>query len=789
MLLAGNYQLPVTTNYFAQLANDKGRASGVAVTPDPERQQMALMTLMALMAWYCVLACTTKLSVSFAPTFIYRTFAAGNHPPQQTRPSIARHIAFIRQTRRAMGDTYRPSKRPSRERPLADRMTFTGSGGNRPDNQTQFTFEHSHEAPSFPPASSSNARESDHPSARRRKRGGASHPFGNRGNGNRRGRGGFKKTAPHERALLTHRDAGTPERALGVADGSNRFLNPDDMSDDEDSDMDVDSSREGEEGESSEGREPKAARTQAKRADGDSVPKWSNPDPYTVLPPPDETTGKKRDVVKLIRKTRNAEAEKVVGHNSVAANNDFISLFDTDEEDEADEPARGSLNEMAHIQDVVKREQESMAPRSRQSRSPLSRSRRSRSPRSRSPRSRSPRSRSPLPRSQQRAPRKRPTRPTVILQEWRPRYNINSTPWLPSDDAYSHLSLTPDKWLHNEILDFYDFVAPKAFEHDQRNRLVERINAALGPHRFAYDNGRVLCFGSYPAGLYLPTADMDLVYVSDKHYNGGAPVVDMSDKRLGKGILHKAAKKLKDTGIPQGYAQVINAKVPIIKFQDKLTKLQVDISFENLSGVQAQATFAEWKRDYPDMVYLVALMKQFLAMRGLNEVHTGGIGGYTIICLIVHYLQLTPKPENLGECLLGFLACYGSQFDLSKYRIQMHPPALVEKASHYRRSQYWDLCSPLLANNLQTAYGIDGRQEKYDGLSIQDPNRPDNNISGGSHKAQVVFDAFREASETLRDRIQASRSGQNIGPSLLGCILGGNYEAYAKQRNHLKSLK
>lgn len=36
----------------------------------------------------------------------------------------------------------------------------------------------------------------------------------------------------------------------------------------------------------------------------DSMPRWSNPDPYTALPPPDESSRKKKDVVKLIRKAR-----------------------------------------------------------------------------------------------------------------------------------------------------------------------------------------------------------------------------------------------------------------------------------------------------------------------------------------------------------------------------------------------------------------------------------------------------------------------------------------------------
>jgi non-canonical poly(A) RNA polymerase PAPD5/7 len=242
--------------------------------------------------------------------------------------------------------------------------------------------------------------------------------------------------------------------------------------------------------------------------------------------------------------------------------------------------------------------------------------------------------------------------------------------------------LTPIR-LHNEILDFYDFVAPQPFEHEQRNKLVNRVNSALGVNRFPNDNGRVLCFGSFPAGLYLPTADMDLVYVSDRHYNGGPPVVDLSARHSSKSLLHKAAARLTQTRLAADRPQVIPARIPIIKYKDSLTGLQVDISFENLSGVQAQATFAQWKRQYPDMIYMVALLKQFLVMHGLNEVHTGGIGGYSIICLIVSYIQHNPKPENLGECFLGFLKYYGN-FDLSRKRIQMHPPAIIDKVSEFR---------------------------------------------------------------------------------------------------------
>lgn len=336
-----------------------------------------------------------------------------------------------------MVDSYRPGRDArDRSRPLADRMTFTGGSGDsyRPggdnDNRSQFTFESNHPAPRFPPSGPANSRGPSGPAAsRRRGRGGASRgPSRNdgRSNANGRRRPPFKKAAPHERALLQHRDNQSPERALGVAANSNRFQNPDDLSDDDEADMDVedDDSEDGEHsGDASESK-PKAARTQVKRPDGDSVPKWSNPDPYTALPPPDETTGKRLDVVKLIRRAKNQEAEKATGHNSVVANDDFISFGDDhdddqddeDDEEDAQETTQGSLNDFARNSSGPGRNgQEAAGLEHRAPRGP-------------------------------KANNKRKATASGIVDEWLPVRNGDPTPWLPSPDAYAHLAREPEKW-------------------------------------------------------------------------------------------------------------------------------------------------------------------------------------------------------------------------------------------------------------------------------------------------------------------------------------------------------
>lgn len=82
-----------------------------------------------------------------------------------------------------------------------------------------------------------------------------------------------------------------------------------------------------EESEDDEGRPSKKQRIGNLDGPITSVAKaWSNPDPYTALPPPEEGVGKRLDVVKLIRKAKiDDDASKP---SSLADNEDFIS-FDT----------------------------------------------------------------------------------------------------------------------------------------------------------------------------------------------------------------------------------------------------------------------------------------------------------------------------------------------------------------------------------------------------------------------------------------------------------------------------
>lgn len=119
-----------------------------------------------------------------------------------------------------------------------------------------------------------------------------------------------------------------PEESVHNSEGA-KYRDLDELSDDDELDMDI-SSRSSQS--DTEGPAKKRARTAMADESADATPKWSNPDPYTALPCPDETTRKKRDVVKLIRKAR-LEESTIQPVASTEAE-DFLSFDLSDNESE-----------------------------------------------------------------------------------------------------------------------------------------------------------------------------------------------------------------------------------------------------------------------------------------------------------------------------------------------------------------------------------------------------------------------------------------------------------------------
>lgn len=337
-------------------------------------------------------------------------------------------------------------------------------------------------------------------------------------------------------------------------------------------------------------------------------------------------------------------------------------------------------------------------------------------------------------------------------------------------------------------MDFYNYVRPRDFEQRIRDNLVDNLRKAMRRDGRNFASASVHPFGSFMSGLYLPTADMDMVVCSASFMRGGPPTYTSARSWLYKFQKFLVAQRVADH---DNIEIIAHARIPLVKFVDRLTGLKVDVSFENLGGVDAIDTFLKWKDQYPSLPILVTVIKHFLLMRGLNEPVNGGIGGFSVICLIVSMLQLMPQvqshsliPEHhLGEMLLEFFELYGRHFrhDLNAISLT-RPVGYIKKVCR---------CSPTnpsaLSNNCFQAEVRTFVYKNTERLSIIDPNNSTNDISGGSSNTATILAQFHDAYKNLGDRMKQVGNDPNQR-SILECILAGDYSSFRQQRAYLRHV-
>lgn len=586
------------------------------------------------------------------------------------------------------------------------------------------------------------------------------------GKGNR---GRYVKPGASERAILNAHRSPTPEQLEGMNLGGSRFnfdnvVSLEEKDDDDgsasmdtsDSDagqdnhngspaihaISIDSDEEDEHPRAKRARigSPKATAAQA-RVPSVTVappkPKWSNPDPYTALPPPGESLNRpKKDVVQLIRQ---AKVENQAEAKSNQTSTDFISLnFDDEGDENADEGEEGEvLSDTDSVKDLAPTKRPkptfshldnlhpqrsvsgSSAPSDTIPRPGMAQTSRHTSQGLRPmpdmtsnawPPPPPPPIDETLPPPPVDAPVEYSTQQEYqkaverqentalanqpknkkrkfdqvrdtgdIIEIWQAKSPETSTPWHTAGHSTEDWD-NADAWLHNEIMDFYAFVAPRLYEGEVRADLIRRIQHAVD-QGMAHVN--IEAFGSYASELYLPTADMDLVAMSDAFLRYGNVTIGRNYKQMRRFADCLQSNNL----IKYGSLTIISkAKVPILKFTESVTALRVDISFENDSGTVALSTFSRWREMYPAMPFIVALIKQYLAMRDLSEVVNGGLGGFTIICLVVftiHTLELSKgvgyARKNLDKTLLAFFRHWGMVHNIRTEGLDMKAMRTVPK--------------------------------------------------------------------------------------------------------------
>ncbi|KDQ14046.1 hypothetical protein BOTBODRAFT_33162 [Botryobasidium botryosum FD-172 SS1] len=342
--------------------------------------------------------------------------------------------------------------------------------------------------------------------------------------------------------------------------------------------------------------------------------------------------------------------------------------------------------------------------------------------------------------------------------------NAGEIPWVSAVDWGACQDGT--EMLNREASAFVEYISPTEAEHSIRGLVVESIRRAIVGR---WGDATVTPFGSFETKLYLPLGDIDLVVNS--------AVMAQSDKKL---VLTTLADVLEQAKVADDIRVIANARVPILKFVSSEGRFAIDISLNQINGISAGQIVNNFCCSMPALRPLVLIVKAFLNQNHLNDVFHGGLGSYSVICLVISFLQMHPKlryseidtNEVLGVLLLEFFELYGYDFKYNECGISVQAGGF-----------YFD----------KSTRGWQNEKQPYL-LCIEDPQDSIHDISKQSHEIQTISETFTQAYGILSTTVHARTreiikdEGRNNGSfdaesmSILGDVLRVSNEVVSRRR-------
>ncbi|GAA5872839.1 hypothetical protein JCM16303_006849 [Sporobolomyces ruberrimus] len=226
--------------------------------------------------------------------------------------------------------------------------------------------------------------------------------------------------------------------------------------------------------------------------------------------------------------------------------------------------------------------------------------------------------------------------------------------------------------LDEELYEFVECVRPTHESHRDRMRSVRRFESIL---RTSWPASKVEVFGSLATGLYLPDGDLDVVISVPSLSN--VPTED---------VFADIARVVRSFNFadPGSLELLSHARVPLLKFQSlpDFGSYQFDVSLEHardgpLGAIACLAILDkldEVRVGRSDRVKgLVFAIKTLLQSKGLGSARDGSLGGMSIFCLVVSFVQHDKRLErdcSPGTDLLAFLE-WAASFDYERMAISV----------------------------------------------------------------------------------------------------------------------
>ncbi|KAM6229834.1 poly(A) RNA polymerase GLD2 isoform 2-T2 [Porphyrio hochstetteri] len=208
-----------------------------------------------------------------------------------------------------------------------------------------------------------------------------------------------------------------------------------------------------------------------------------------------------------------------------------------------------------------------------------------------------------------------------------------------------------------------------------------------------FPQSRLFLVGSSLNGFGSRNSDCDLCLVVKQE-----PVNQKTEARHILSLIQKLFSTKLSSYIER--PRLIRAKVPIVKFRDKVSCVEFDLNVNNTVGIRNTFLLRTYAQIENRVRPLVLAVKEWASYHEINDASRGTLNSYSLVLMVLHYLQTLPEPilpslqktypecfhpamqlhlvhqapssiphylskngSSLGDLLIGFFKYYATEFD------------------------------------------------------------------------------------------------------------------------------
>ncbi len=191
----------------------------------------------------------------------------------------------------------------------------------------------------------------------------------------------------------------------------------------------------------------------------------------------------------------------------------------------------------------------------------------------------------------------------------------------------------PSPRLRSDILELSASLEAPPEQYAKLESIIRFLKAQLLP-RFGYQC-KVEPFGSCSNGLWSHASDVDVTLI--------LPQCNTKPKIVSK--LRAARSFIRRAESPHLGSRTFiieHARIPVL--QMNMYGIQIDVSVNNISGVENSLLVRTWCRMDPRFVPLARTIKHWATMRNINDRSRGTLSTYTILLQLMFFLQTRSPP-------------------------------------------------------------------------------------------------------------------------------------------------